>query len=42
LLLVGGLIPGDLGLVGGEIAEAGRIISVAGFVDIVQVELACM
>jgi hypothetical protein len=40
LLFVGGLIPGGLGLVGGEIAEAGRIISVAGLVDSVQIELA--
>src|SRR6266853_3159420 len=40
LLLIGGLIARDLGLIGRDIAEPRRVIGIARFVDLVQVELA--
>jgi hypothetical protein len=40
LLFIGCLITRNLGSIGGEIAEARRIIGVAGLVEFVQVELA--
>jgi hypothetical protein len=40
LLFIGRLILCDLGLIGGEIAEARGIIRIAGLVNLVQVELA--
>ena len=42
LLLIGLSIVGDLFLIGGEIAEARRVVRIAGLIDLMQIELAGM